>query len=123
MGFSNQFINFIIIIYKNNTSLTINNGFLSSPVYLQRGLREGSQFSLPLNVIQGEITTTNINLHDNIKGIIILNKRKDMKISQYADDSNFLLKKQESVKNVIKYFEKLQKAAGETKDEYMHDDR
>ena len=46
-----------------------------------------------------------------------------MKISQYADDSNFLLKKQESVKNVIKYFEKLQKAAGETKDEYMHDDR
>ena len=46
-----------------------------------------------------------------------------MKISQYADDSNFLLKKQESVKNVIKHFEKLQKAAGETKDEYMHDDR
>ena len=37
-----------------------------------------------------------------------------MKISQYADDSNFLLKEQESVQNVIKYFENLQKAAGTT---------
>ena len=54
MGFSNQFINFIKILYKNNTIL-INNGFLSLPIHLQRGLRQGCPLSLPL---PGEITTT-----------------------------------------------------------------
>ena len=82
MGFTKQFI---------NSSFIINNGFLSSPVYLQSGLRQCYPLSLLLYVIQGEVIT-NIDLDNNIKGIIIPNKRKEIKISQYADDSNFLLK-------------------------------
>ena len=82
MGFAKQFI---------NSSFIINNGFLSSPVYLQSGLRQCYPLSLLLYVIQGEVMT-NIDLDNNIKGIIIPNKRKEIKISQYADDSNFLLK-------------------------------
>ena len=52
MGFSNIFINFIKILYKNNTSTIINNGFLSAPVQLQRGLRQGCPLSLRLYVVQ-----------------------------------------------------------------------
>ena len=33
---------------------------------------------------------------------------------QYADDSNFFLKNKNSVKNVLSYFQKLQKATGST---------
>ena len=70
--------------------------------------------SLPLYVIQAEITTYNINQDQNIKGIKIPNKSKEIKISQYADDSNFYLKNQESVINVIKFFQKLNLVTGAT---------
>ena len=68
MGFSNKLVKFIRILYRNNTSFLINNGFLSSPIHLQRGLRQECPLSLPLYVIQ-EVTTANIIKNENIKGI------------------------------------------------------
>ena len=91
IGFSNTFIQFIKILYENNTSYVINNGFLSPPIQLLRGLRQGCPLSLPLFLIQGEVTTANINNNENVKGIKIPNNKKEIKIIQYADDSNFLL--------------------------------
>ena len=114
MGFSNIFINFIKILYKNNTSTIINNRYLSAPVQLQRGLRQGCPLSLPLYVVQGEVTTININQDESISGIKVPNKKQGIKVSQYPDFSNFLLTTQKSVENVIKFFQKLQKATGAT---------
>ena len=114
MGFSNIFINFIKILFKNNTSTIINNGFLSAPVQLQRRLRQDCPLWLPLYVVQEEVTTININQDESISGIKIPNKKQQIKVSQYADDSNFLLATQKSVENVIKLFQKLQKATRAT---------
>ena len=41
---------------------------MSSPIHLQRGLRQECPLSLPLYVIQ-EVTTANIIKNENIKGI------------------------------------------------------
>ena len=112
MGFSNTFVQFIKILYNNNISCLMNNGFLSTPIQLQRGLRQGCPLSIPLYVIQGEVTTININSNQNIKGIKIPNHNKEIKISEYADNSNFLLTEQQLVQFVINYFEKLKKATG-----------
>ena len=114
MGFSNIFINFIKILFKKNTSTIINNGFLSAPVQLQRGLRQDCPLSLPLYVVQEEVTTININQDESISGIKISNKKQEIKVSQYVDDSNFLLATQKSVENVIKLFQKLQKTTRAT---------
>ena len=114
MGISPIFINFIKTLYKQNTSMITNNGFLSEQIPLQRGLRQGCPLSLPLYVIQGEVTTININNNNSIKGMHIPNKTKEIKISQYADDSNLFLKNQESVNKVLQFFEKLNKATGIT---------
>ena len=81
---------------------------------MQRGLRQGCPLSLPLYVTQGEVTTLNVNQNKNIKGIKIPNKTNEIKISQYVDDSNFLLTEQESVEKVIEYFQKLKKVTGAT---------
>ena len=104
MGISPIFINFIKTLYKQNTSMITNNGFLSEQIPLQRGLRQGCPLSLPLYVIQGEVTTININNNNSIK----------TKISQYADDSNLFMKDQESLNKVLQFFEKLNKATGIT---------
>ena len=114
MGFSNTFVQFIKILYQNNTFFIRNNGFLSTPIQLQRGLRQGCPLSLPLYVIQGEVTAININNNQNIKGIKIPNNNKEIEICQYADDSNFLLTEQKSIEPVIGFFQKLNKATGST---------
>ena len=69
--------------------MIINNGFLSDTVTMLRGLRQGCPLSLPLYVIQGEVTTKNINNDNTIAGLTIHNTKKQIEISQYADDSNF----------------------------------
>ena len=114
LGLPKTFINFIEILYRQNTSMIINNGFLSENIPMSRGLRQGCPLSLPLYVIQSEIITQNINKDPNILGITIPNQKEQLKISQYADDSNFFLKNEKSVKNVITFFQKLQKATGST---------
>ena len=88
--------------------------FYQAPINLERGLRQGCPLSLPLYIIQEQITTTNINNNAQIKGIIIPNFKKQTKISQCADDSNFLLKTQKSVKHALTYFDKIKKATGST---------
>ena len=114
LGLPKTFMNFIEILYKHNTSMIINNGFLSKNIPMSRRLRQGCPLSLPLYVIQSEITTQNINKDPNILGLAIHNQKEQLKLSQYADDSNFFLKNENSVKNVITYFQKLQKATGST---------
>ena len=76
MGFSNEFIQFVKILYRNNISYVTNNEYLSSPIKLLRGLRQGCPLSLPLYVIHGEVTTVNINNNENIKGVKIPNNKK-----------------------------------------------
>ena len=55
--------------------MIINNGFLSPQVSFQRGLTQGCLLSLPLCVIQGQVTTNNINRNENIMGIHIPNQK------------------------------------------------
>ena len=114
LGFSLDYIKFIEILYNDNTSIITNNRFLSETVKMLRGLRQGCPLSLPLYVIQGEVTTKTINNDKTIIGLQIPNYKKQLKISQYADDSNFFLQNEESVKNVLKYFQKLKQATGAT---------
>lgn len=111
VGIAQTFIDFVKILYTENTSTITNNGFFSKPIQIQRGLRHGCPLSLPLYVIHGKITTKNINHDETITGIKIPNYTKQIKLSQYADDSNFLLKEQTSAEKVINFFQKLNKAS------------
>ena len=114
LSFSKEYIEFVEILYKDSSSIITNNGFLSKTVMILTGLRQGCPLWLPLYVIQGEVITKNINNDNTIIGLKIQNSKKQLRISQYADDSNFSLQEQNSVKNVIKYFQKLKNARGAT---------
>ena len=114
LSFSKEYIEFVEILYKDSSSIITNNGFLSKTVMILTGLRQGCPLWLPLYVIQGEVRTKNINNDNTIIGLKIQNSKKQLRISQYADDSNFSLQDQNSVKNVIKYSQKLKNARGAT---------
>ena len=58
-------------------------------------------------MVQGQVTTTNVSHNKDIIGVHTPNKKKQVKISQYTDDSNFFSKNQEPVKNVLKLQEQL----------------
>lgn len=64
--------------------------------------------SLPLYVVQGGITTKNINEDKNNKGIQITNKAKEIKIPQYADNPNVYLRQEQSIEAVLNYFKNAQ---------------
>ena len=76
MGVSPNFVNFIKTLYKQNISVISNNGYLSPKASLQRGLRQGCPLSLPLYVIQGQVTTININENKDIIGIHTPNQKE-----------------------------------------------
>ena len=76
LGFSKEYIQFVEILYKDNSSIIANNGFLSESVMMLRGLRQGCPLSLPLYVIQEEVTTKNINNGNTIIGLKIQNFKK-----------------------------------------------
>ena len=80
LGISQIFVNFARILYENNASIIINNGFLSPQVTLSRGLRQGLLLYLPLQVIQGEVATSNSNTNRLMTGIQIPNKTKQTKM-------------------------------------------
>ena len=60
MGFSPLFINFLKILYKQNTSMIINNGFLSLQVSLLGGLTYCYPLPISVYMIPNQITTINI---------------------------------------------------------------
>ena len=60
-------------------------------VLLSHGLRQGFPLYLFFYVAQGEVTTNNINQNVNIKEKQLLNKIKERKVFQYADNSHSLL--------------------------------
>ena len=86
--FGNDFKNWVRILYSNNPSCTINNGYASSWFKLDRGVRQGCPLSGLLFVLAVE--TACIRACKEIKGIQVANR--EIKLSQYADDTTTFCK-------------------------------
>ena len=91
-----------------------NNGFLSTPFSLSRGVRQGCPLSLLLYIINGEVTNLNIKNNDKIVGFPIPNQKENTKLSQYADDTNLFLLTEQSIIEILSFFEQYNLATGTT---------
>lgn len=114
LGYSNIFINFIKKLYHKTESIISNNGYLSKPFQLTRGVRQGSPPSLLLYIIKGEVVNLNIKTNKNIIGYPIPNQKEQLKLSQYADDTNLFVTKEKSILEIINFFKKYGIATGAT---------
>lgn len=112
MNFSPQFITWMKIIYKNgfvHSSVCIN-GYISSALDLTRGIRQGCPLSALLYVITNEVICETIRQDLNVKGIA--HNINELKITAYADDTNFLLASVESVDRIMKHYKDYTGASG-----------
>ena len=92
-----MFISFIKRIYQNTESIISNNGFLSDPFSLSRGVRQGCPLSLFSYIMNGEV----INLNSKSNKKIVGNQKEQLKMSQYADDTNFFVVTEESIIQIL----------------------
>ena len=89
MGFGEYLINLVKIAFHGCFSYANVNGFLSNPIYLARGLHQGSPLSPILFLLVAQVFTRKLDLNDNIKGIKI--NGIDLLLSLYADDTDVFL--------------------------------
>ena len=88
-GFGSSLISWFQTFYKNIESCVLNNSWASCFFQLQRGVRQGCPLSPYLFILSAEILAKAARSNKNIKGISVNNS--EIKISQYADDTTFIL--------------------------------
>lgn len=101
-GFGPDFQRWIKLLYTDVTSTVKVNGWLTAFIPLERGLGQGCalRLSMPLYVLTAEILATHIRAHPNIRGL--QHPSSIPTISQYADDTTFLLTDDVSITTVFR---------------------
>ena len=111
-GFGPNFIKWIKLIYTSTSSAVKLNGWLTSFIPLERGLRQGCALSMPLYVLTAEILALHIRQNPNIKGIRPPGSQDEVKLSQYADDTSFTLRDDTSIQATFDTLALYERASG-----------
>lgn len=88
-GFGDSICQWISAFYTNIRSSVIVNGKASTSFEIGRGCRQGDPVSPYLFILCAEVLACKIRENKDIQGINILDT--EFKVSQFADDTNFLL--------------------------------
>ena len=98
-GFNEKFISWIQLFNTNVNAYVLQSGFLSNPIAIQRGCRQGDPIVLYLFLIVAEILTLFIENEPKIKEIQI--GKTMSKLPQYADDTTSSL---QATLNILEIF-------------------
>ena len=115
-NFKESFIGWVRTIYTNAVGSVVNNGWVSQKFEVQRGIRQGCPLSALLFILVAEIMALKIKQNNDIHGITVsfneINKQKEFKISQLADDTVLFVNSVESANVALKEVENFGKFAG-----------
>jgi hypothetical protein len=87
-NFGPSILKWIKLFYTDITGCISNNGYLSEPFSIQRGVRQGCPLSPLLFIIAIEILSIKVKNNQDIKGIVI--NHDEIKQSLFADDATFI---------------------------------
>ena len=108
--FGPDFKTWVKILYTNISSCIINNGFACEPFTLKRGVRQGCPLSGLLFILAEELLSCSVRANDHIKGIRVSNK--EIKLSQYADDTTSFCKDIESLGKLLELLDLFKDCSG-----------
>ena len=111
MNIGPVFRRWIKTFYTGICCIIKNNGNLSQPVWVQRGVRQGCPLSPLLYVLVAETFGQAIRIDKEIKGVKIPGCKREVRISQYADDTTLFLTTSASINRVNNIIEIYQKAS------------
>ena len=97
-------------MYNEASSCVINNGHSSSFFRLQRGVRQGCPISGLLFIIGIELFARALKNDQSIKGINV--ETKEIKITQYADDTIVFVRDEESVEQLLRLLDEFKLISG-----------
>jgi len=97
--FDDAFINWIKVLYNGVSSCILNNGFTSRYFNLQRGVRQGDPMSPYIFILIAEVLACKVRQNKNIEGIEI--GGHNIKVLQYADDTNGIVLNLKSAKHFL----------------------
>ena len=102
-NFGESIQRWISIFYVNSESAVLNNGFCTNYFRLSRGVRQGCPLSPCLFILAAELLACKIRQDKEIQGINIFGK--ELKLSQFADDTTLLNSSCNSINKAIAVLE------------------
>jgi exonuclease III len=116
-GFGDQFRKIFNLLYKDNKSLLLINGFQTSPISIQRGVKQGDALSCGLFILALDPLIRNIDNNPDIDPIVLRSARFNNtlinKIFAYADDiCIYTLNNRTSVQAVFYEYKRLTMLSG-----------
>ena len=100
-NFGPDILNWFQVIYNQASSCVLHNGHASDFFLLERGVRQGCLLSGLLFVVGIELLAGVLKKDHTIKGIKV--GQKEIKITQYADDTTVLVRDLDSVTQLLKH--------------------
>ncbi len=116
-GFGPRYIKFIISSNSDSIARVQNNGFHSSDILLERGLKQGCQQSQQLYAVVNEVFACNVRQNKKIKGFqlpVTKDTTNDCKIklTSFADDNTPILSSVSSIPHLYEEIDKYKRASG-----------
>ena len=109
-NFGPNLLNWIDVLYNKASSCVINNGHSSSFFRLQRSVRQGCPLSGLLFIIGIELFARALKNDQSIKGINV--ETKEIKITQYADDTTVFVRDEESMEQLLRLLDEFKLISG-----------
>ena len=75
-------------------------------------MRQGCPLSFPLYCTKNDVFTNSVNKDQNIKGFKLPGRKQNLKLSQYADDINFIFNNFSDIPFIFEQFSKYKKETG-----------
>ena len=116
MNISEVFIGWIKVFFDNTSAVVNFNGNPGGNFRIERGVRQGYSLAPYLFLIVGEILTHVIKkavAEGRLKDVYLSWEKKQQSISQYVDDSSFMVRgTKENVDELIRLLKTFSKASG-----------
>ena len=114
IGLKDDFCKWIKIIYTEPKAFLKINGYISEKIMIEQGIRQGCPISCLIFIICTEFMALKIKQSEEVKGIDIqthLGKR-NLKVTQYADDTCLFLRNKSDVNAALKVLESFTAVSG-----------
>ena len=109
-NFGSAFISWIQIILTDIKSRVKVNGYLTDEIDITRGIRQGCPISTLLYVLIAEVFGIATRKSEKIKGVKI--SGSELKILQYADDTEIFATTEDSIKEIFNVIGKYERGPG-----------